>query len=281
MPEIALAQGTIEYEDTGGPGTPIVLLHGLLMNGSHWRNVVPALRKENRCIVPTLPLGAHRQPMRDDADLSAPGIARLVAEMLQVLDLRDVTVVGSDWGGAQLLVSLGLGERIDSIVLMSQEAFENYPPGLPGKAIALSAKAAAGLWLSLAGLRFRRMRRTPMTFGWMSKRPVPDEVMDGWFAPCLTDRRIRRDLRKFLLSTNRNEYVDAAKHLRSFRGRTLIVWAAEDRVMPLRHAHQLASLMSPSQLVEIADSFTLIAEDQPARLAAIIADFVREGARSR
>lgn len=39
--------------------------------------------------------------MRADADLSLRGIARLVAEFCDRLDLRDVTLVGNDTGGAQ------------------------------------------------------------------------------------------------------------------------------------------------------------------------------------
>ena len=110
MAEIELSAGTIEYEDTGGEGPPVVLLHGLVMNGSLWRNVVPKLSPEHRCIVPTLPLGGHRLPMRPDADLSMGGQAALVAELLERLDLRDVTLVMSDWGGA-LLYASGDGQR--------------------------------------------------------------------------------------------------------------------------------------------------------------------------
>jgi hypothetical protein len=45
--------------------------------------------------------------MRPEADLSLLGQVRLVAEFLECLDLRDVTLIGNDWGGAQLLVSEG------------------------------------------------------------------------------------------------------------------------------------------------------------------------------
>ena len=43
MTEIELSAGTIEYEDTGGDGPVIVLLHGLLMDGSLWAGVRRAL----------------------------------------------------------------------------------------------------------------------------------------------------------------------------------------------------------------------------------------------
>jgi hypothetical protein len=91
VPEVELSAGTIEYEDTGGEGLVFVLLHGVGMDGSLWRHVVAELRPDFRCVVPTLPLGGHRRPMRSDADLSLRGMVRLVPEVLQKLDLRDVT----------------------------------------------------------------------------------------------------------------------------------------------------------------------------------------------
>src|ERR1700754_3706895 len=130
MPEIALSAGTIEYEDTGA-GPAVVLLHGLLMDSSLWDGPVADLSADHRCVTPTLPLGAHRTAMHAGADLSLPGIAAIVAEFLDRLDLRDVTLVGNDTGGA--LVQLLLDDdRVGRIVLASCDAFDNFPPGLTG-----------------------------------------------------------------------------------------------------------------------------------------------------
>ena len=79
MPELGLSAGIIEYEDTGGSGPVVVLLHGLAMDGSLWRHVVCELRDGHRCVVPTLPLGGHRRPLGEEADLSPRGIGRLEA----------------------------------------------------------------------------------------------------------------------------------------------------------------------------------------------------------
>jgi pimeloyl-ACP methyl ester carboxylesterase len=198
MPELELTAGTIEYEDTGGPGPTLVFLHGVAMNSSLWRNVVPALRVDYRCVLPTWPLGGHRRAMRADADLALLGQVKLVAEFLEALDLSDVTIVQNDWGGAQLMINLGLTGRVGRMVLCSCEAFDNYPPGLPGRNLALAAKLPGGLFALAQPLRIRALRRLPVSFGWMSKRPVPDEVMDAWLEPLLTSREIRRDLRKYV-----------------------------------------------------------------------------------
>lgn len=275
MPEVKLSAGTIEYEDTGGSGPVIVLLHGLLMNASLWRQAVPDLRSSFRCVLPTLPLGGHRRPMHHDADLSIRGQARLLTEFLERLDLRDVTLVFNDWSAAQVLISQGGVERVGQLVLCSCEAFDNYPPGLPGRAIVLAAKVPGGLNAALQPLRLRMMRRLPMTFGWMSKRPVPHDVMDGWLRPVLTNRAIRRDLLKYVRSVlPKDELLELAEEQRAFDRPVLVVWAAEDRIMPREHGRRLAELFPRGRHVEISDSYTLVPEDQPAELAAHIREFV-------
>jgi pimeloyl-ACP methyl ester carboxylesterase len=141
--QIELSAGTIEYEDTGGDGPAIVLLPGLMMDASLWEGVIADLSPGHRCVAPTLPMGAHRRAMHADADLSPRGLAGLVSELLDRLDLNDVTLVGNDTGGAlvQLLAAEGAA-RVGRIVLVSCDAFDNFPPGLTGKALVLIGNSA-------------------------------------------------------------------------------------------------------------------------------------------
>jgi len=138
---IDLSAGTIDYEDSGGDGPVVVLLHGLLMDHTLWSDVVQNFGGAYRCIVPTLPLGAHRHPVTDTADLSLGGLAGLVAEFLDRLSLQDVTLVGNDTGGALVqMVILKGNPRVSRIVLASCEAFDNFPPGATGKTLFLTGK---------------------------------------------------------------------------------------------------------------------------------------------
>ena len=123
--QIELSAGTIEYEDTGGEGPAIVLLGGLMMDASLWEDAIAALSPEHRCVAPTLPLGAHRRAMHADADLSPNGLARLVSEFLDRLELDDVTLVGNDTGGALVQLLAGDGAtRVGRIALVSCDAFD-------------------------------------------------------------------------------------------------------------------------------------------------------------
>ncbi|MGA2320965.1 MAG: alpha/beta hydrolase [Solirubrobacteraceae bacterium] len=276
MREVELSAGTVEYEDTGGSGPPIVLSHGLIMDGSLWRHVVEGLRPDHRCLLPTLPLGAHRHPMRADADLSMRGIAELLGEFIEHLNLDQVTLAMSDWGGPQLLIGGRHEARIAKLILCSCEAFDNVPPKGAARALPYVARVPGGVAAALLPFRFDRLRRLPITYGPLSKRPVPREVMDRWFEPAGKRREIRRDLRKYLLSApaGRRDLLAATSALGAFERPALIAWAVEDRLMPLEHGRRLAELLPQGRLVEIADSYTLIPEDQPAALTGHIREFL-------
>jgi pimeloyl-ACP methyl ester carboxylesterase len=276
--EIDLSAGTIAYDDTGGDGPAIVLLGGLLMDGSLWADVVANLAGTHRCIVPTLPMGAHEHATRPEADLSPRGLARLVVELLECLDLDEVTLVGNDTGGAlvQLVaVDEPSAARVAGIVLVSCDAFDNFPPGLTGKAIVLAGKLPPSLFgLFMQQMRLRPMRRLPIAFGWLTKRG--DTATARWIRPILTQAAIRRDTVRVLrgMAADRRVLVEAAEHLPDFNRPALVVWAREDRVMPPEHGQRLAELLPHSRVVEIADTYTLIPLDQPDRLAEAIRQFV-------
>jgi len=279
MNSVELSAGVIEYEDRGGPGATLVFLHGLLMDETLWSAVADDLAPAHRCVIPVLPLGAHRQGMNPQADLSPRGIANLVGEFLDALDLRDVTLVGNDTGGAlvQLLMADGALERVSGVVLVSCDAFDNFPPGLTGRTLFLTGKLSPGLFgLFMQQMRLKPVRRLPIAFGWLTKRG--DAVVKRWMRPIWRRREIRRDTVRVLRSAaaDRNLLTAAAGKLARFDRPALVVWAAQDRVMPPEHGRRLADLLPDARLVEIEDSYTLVPLDQPARLATEIRRFLGE-----
>jgi pimeloyl-ACP methyl ester carboxylesterase len=214
--------------------------------------------------------------MHPDADLTLSGLVGLVAEFLDRLALRAVTLVGNDWGGAQLLITQRQDDRIGRLVLTACEAFDNYPPGIPGRLAALSAQTRAMTYVMAQSLRLRPFRRAPMPWGWMSKRPVPHAVMNEWFHPLATNAAIRRDFRKYASSIpEKATLLDWAERQRGFNRPVLIVWATEDR-MPRAHGHRLVQHFPNARLVEIEDSYTLIPEDQPGPLSRAIRHFIND-----
>lgn len=276
MPKVELSVGTIEYEDTGGDGATIVLVHGL-SDSRHWRKVVAQLRSEYRCVSPTLPLGSHRYPMSPDADLSLRGMGRILAELLERLDLSDVTLCFNDWSAAQTMIADGLMGRVARLVLVSCETADNYPPGIGGHAVWLSAKLPGGISLMREVLSRSWLRGLPFIYGQMSKHGVPDELMREWLVP-LKRVEIRRDLRKYAGdSLNGKRAMRAASQsLPSFERPVLVVWDKEGKMMPNHCGRTLADSFPNSQLVWLSDCYTLIPEDQPAELTQHIRAFLTQ-----
>lgn len=279
MNEMELSAGRVEYTDTGGEGPVLVLLHGLMMDASLWDEVIVRLAPGHRCLAPVLPLGAHRHAMEPDADLSLRGVARLVAEFIDRLDLRAVTLVGNDTGGAiaQLLMAGG-ARRVAGVVLVSCDAFGNFPPGLTGKTLVAAGKLPPALFGAfMQQLRVRPVRRLPIAFGWLTKRG--DAATARWIRPVLTQPAIRRDTTRVLraIAADRRLLLRTADQLPGYGGRVLIVWARQDRVMPPEHGRRLAGLLQGARLEEVDDSYTLVPLDQPAALAELLRDFIGTG----
>jgi len=156
------------------------------------------------------------------------GIASIVAEFIERLDLRDVTVVGNDTGGAlvQLLACVP-NSRIGRIALVSCDAFDNFPPGLTGKTLVLTGKLPpALLGVFIQQMRIRAMRRLPIAFGWLTLTKTGDAATARWMRPVLTRRDIRRDAVRVLrgIAADRRLLLEAADCLSSYARPALVVW---------------------------------------------------------
>jgi len=275
--EARLPQGTIRYREMG-TGDPILLVHGFMVNSLLWRKVVPRLAQDFRVIAPDWPMGAHPVALDEAADLAPPGFARLIADFMESLDLRDVTLVGNDTGGGMCqVVVANHPERLAKLVLTPTDAYENFPPPLfrPLKAI---ARVPGGVKAMIASLRPRPAQRLPNTFGWVSKRPIENRILDAWLEPARRDAGVRRDIAKLLIGLDPSHTLAAAERAGEFDKPVLIAWAPEDKFFPFEHGERLAKAFPNARLERIEDSRTFVSEDQPERTAQLIADFARERA---
>ena len=274
--EVKVPQGTVRYWERG-TGEPVVFLHGVLVNGDLWRQVVPRVAERGyRCITPDLPLGAHDVALDPDADLSPPGLAKLIVDFVGALGLDRPAVVANDTGGALTqIAAANHGERLGPVVLTSCDAFEHFFP-LMFKYLSPLTYVPGGLSLLGRAARLRAVRRAPNAFGWLMHEDPPQEVLDGWTEPVATDPAIRRDVTKVLRGVDKRHTLAAAEKLSGFEQPVLLAWAADEKFFPIDDAHRLASILPNARLRTVQDSYTFVPEDQPEELAGLVVEFLDE-----
>ncbi|HEX6310151.1 MAG TPA: alpha/beta hydrolase [Acidimicrobiia bacterium] len=271
--EVTLASGTIAYRETG-TGPTVVFVHGVFVNGDLWRQVVPWLGRGVRCITPDWPLGSHTVPMNDDADLSPPAIAALVAEFLAALDLRDVTLVGNDTGGAVCqLVAADHPDRVGRLVLTSCDAFEVFPPK-PFGVLRLMTRVPGATFLTAHGLRWRPFQRQRIAYGQVMQELPPGEIIASYTGSLRHSRAIRRDARKVLRGLDPRHTLAVADRLDRFDRPVLVAWGGNDRFFPRSLAERLTACFPRARLEVVEGARTFVPEDHPRQLAVLVERFL-------
>jgi pimeloyl-ACP methyl ester carboxylesterase len=272
--------GTIEYRERGA-GPALVFVHGVGVNADLWRRVVADLHRDHRCIAPDLPWGSHRHPLDPDADLSLPGMAHIVADVLAALDVGEVTVVANDTGGAVAQDLVGRHpERIGRLALTSCDAFDVFPPA-PQRYLEFAARSPALMWLVAASVQLKPVQRLPTAYGWTTATPMPADVMRSFTRPVYESARVRRDMRRMLRAVDTRHTHAAARRLAGFDKPALVLWAEHDKLFPREHGRRLAELLPQCAFELVPGSRTFVPEERPDWLATRLRRFVRETGSAR
>jgi hypothetical protein len=169
--------------------------------------------------------------MRPDADLTPPAVARLVAEVMDALDLRDVVLVGNDTGGGlcQLVVAAH-PERLAGLVLVTCDAYEHFPPAVLRPAAWLGRAPAP-----LAHAVLRLLRFDPVMTAVVApvNRRRSAARSRAWAAPVVADAGVRRDVLRFLAAMRPVHTLAAVAGLRAFDRPALVVWGRRARLFPV------------------------------------------------
>jgi pimeloyl-ACP methyl ester carboxylesterase len=276
MKEITLPQGTIRYRDEG-KGPVLLFVHGILVAGDIWDEVVPELSTMYRCITPDWPLGSHAVPMNEDADLTPDGIAKIVSAFVDALDLRGVTIVGNDSGGAitQLVVARHNQKgRITRVVLTPCDAFEVFPPKLFAYLGLLSHVPAAAWILAKAMHALPVIGRLPIAYGLGTKRRFDVRRIERWIAPAAASAGIRRDLVKFVRGVSPKVTLEVAKELPRVTLPVLLAWTPDETNFVLSLGERLADTLPDAELVHIRDALVFVMLDRPRELADVMREFL-------
>jgi pimeloyl-ACP methyl ester carboxylesterase len=124
-------------------------------------------------------------------------------------------------------------------------------------------------------MRVRAPRRLPIAFGWLVKRPIDRQAEDSYLLAGMTIPGVEGDLKRVIKEIDTRYTNEAADLLGEFEKPVLIAWSRDDRFFKPAHAERLAHDLPNARLEWIDNARSLSPEDAPARLAELIASFVR------
>src|SRR4051795_402756 len=223
--EVRLEAGTIVYHEAGS-GPVLLFVHGIFANSALWSKVVPLLSDRYRCIVPDFPLGSHPVPL--GTELSPFIVADMIGEVIEKLDLEDVTLVGNDTGGAlcQMFVVRHPGV-VKRLVLTNCDAYDKFPPQ-PFTYLVWVPHIPGAMTLLANSMRPHFMRRAPIAYGWLSKR-MDRKVEDSFVGPVIADKAVRRDIATFLKAADKKDLMAVAQRFGEFDMPVLLAWGEDDK----------------------------------------------------
>lgn len=110
----------LHYEDTGGTGRPVVLIHGWPLSGRSWADQVPALTEAGYRVV-TYDRRGFGESDKPEKGYDYDTFADDLKELLDELDLRDASLVGFSMGGGEVARYIGKHgtDRVHSAVFAS------------------------------------------------------------------------------------------------------------------------------------------------------------------
>jgi pimeloyl-ACP methyl ester carboxylesterase len=250
--QVDTRSGLASYIDTGGPGRPVLFVHGIGSSSYLWRNVIGELEGQRRCVAFDLPSHGS-SPAAADQDFSLPGLARFVADCCDALELTDIDLVANDTGGAVSQVfAAGHAERLHSLTLTNCEAHDNMPPKLLLPAVLL---ARLGLYAPLARRMARDIPRTSkrMFRGvYQDAANMPEDVVRVWVEAQIGTPEAIRQSQRLLTSLHARDLLAVEPALARLQVPTLIVWGTGDRFFRRKWAYWLRdTIPGATEVVEI------------------------------
>jgi haloalkane dehalogenase len=260
----------MSYVDEGS-GTPVLLLHGEPTWSFLWRRLVPRLTAAGRrAIAPDL-IGFGRSDKPTDAAwYSYDRHVEFVRQLVEELDLRDLTLVVHDWGGPiGLRLAVENEERVERLVV-------------------LDTGIGAGRAPSETWLRFRAAVRhvgAGLDIGRLvaagTSRGLDNDVRAAYDAPFPTPESKAGALAFPELVPTEPDHPSAAamNHvrdaLRSWEKPALVVWGAEDAVLPVSVAESFVELIPGAEgPVLLPGAGHFLQEDAPDALADALLGFL-------
>jgi len=265
---------TIAYIDDG-TGPPLVFVHGVYVTGALWDDVVARLSGGYRCIAPTWPFGAQREPV-GDADFSVAASGRRILKLLEALDLSDVTLIANDTGGGIVLAALANPtldwSRVSRLVFTNCDTFEHFPPSGFAPLVRLCRLNA-----TVGTLVLRLLATGPGQSRFASivtRHGIDPTRRPAIFGGFVTSATVRREAVRLTADLHPRYTMAATAAIETWPKPVLVAWGNGDQLFPMAHGRRLADAFPHAELHTIEDGSTYVMLDQPDQTATAIQKFV-------
>src|SRR4051812_28759461 len=271
------AGGGVSVADTGGGAPPIVFIHGLAGSWQNWLENIPHFAAAgHRVVAFDLPgFGASELP----ADkVSIAGYGRLVDTLIDGLGLGPAVLVGNSMGGfIGAEVAIQFPERVEQLVLVSAAGLTiEYQRDERILGLLRFSRRMLMAWGGFIGARSDAVARRPRTRELLLRLVVahPDRLP----APLVAEQ---------VRGAGNPGFVDALDALTGYPIRSrlgeihcpvLIVWGAEDRLVPVRDAGEFEQLIPDARKVVWPDTGHTAMLERPEAFNRLVEAFV-DGAR--
>ena len=265
-----------------GPGTPVLLLHGVPETSSCWSDLAPRLASGRLVLVPDLPgLGASVYPGSYDV----PALVRQIVALLdEVAPGQRVDVVGHDWGGS---LALGLaGSRPDLVrrLCVVNAPYRDVPVLRMAYVGFFALPALPELLFRVAG---RHVVREMFRYAWKAGTVLPPERLREYEAAYGDAPRVaamlgyyRATARPRLRARLRGPRGDGARRPgppRVSAEAMLVLWGAADPVLPVGTGESVVRDLGPScAMVTVPGAGHFVIEEAPDVVASVLTDFLAD-----
>ena len=265
--------GRIAYFEEG-EGPVALFIHGVPLNGYHWRHVIEKVRHRRRCIAIDL-MGLGYSEIAPAKDVSFAAQARMIAEVIDALHIDQIDLVGNDSGGAVAQIfAANCPERLRSLVLTNCDVHDGWPPP---QVLPLMERARNGTLAvvfqplldhpDLARARFARGESVPMFRSFSDPSVLTDETIWVYLQPLLSSPRRIASFERYWLAFDNAQTVAIYESLKRLKAPTLIVWGLADMFFDVKWAYWLKdTIPGATRLIEVPDGRVFFPEDRAASL---------------
>ena len=265
--------GRIAYIEQG-QGPVALFVHGVPVNGYHWRHVIDRVKDRRRCIAVDL-MGLGYTEISPSQDVSFTAQGRMLAEVLDALGIESIDLVGNDSGGAiAQIFAANNPDRLRSLVLTNCDVHDGWPPPQVLPLIELARKGAVAPVFKptldrpdLARERYARGESAPLFRSYADPSILTDELIRLYLEPLLSSPQRIDAFQRYWLGFDNKHTVAIHSALKALQIPTLIVWGLKDIFFDKRWAYWLKdTIPGAKQVVEVDDARLFFPEDRPETL---------------